>query len=92
MDKNGWIIETFNSIAWRSHGNALNQLIRRKRKTIIQLLHDWLPVNTSHSLQLIGEGRICPLCNTQEERMHHILLCNQIYLTDMWKTSVRTLK
>jgi hypothetical protein len=74
----------FNTIKWKSHGTAIQQLPSRQRKSVVQFIHNWLPVNTSHSLQLIHQARMCPLCNRQEETVAHFLSFTQIQITQLW--------
>jgi hypothetical protein len=74
--KNEWQLSTFEDIMWQAHGHALQQFTGHQRKTIIQLLHNWLPFNTSHSLQLLGKGRLCPICNNIEETTNKFLHCD----------------
>jgi hypothetical protein len=87
-DRNKWTRETFSDIAWSDEEHALNQLRGRHRKTIIQLLHGWIPVNTSHSLQLKGAARLCPFCNTQDRTVLHHLSCSHNILNERRNESI----
>jgi hypothetical protein len=90
--KNSWSTETFRSIQWPSHGKALQQLPARQRKSVIQFIHNWLPINTSHSLQFTTTARLCPLCNIHEETIQHFLTCAQVPINQLWSEHALSLK
>jgi hypothetical protein len=52
INKNQWTLQTVHSLAWDAHGKAIQQLPSRQKKKLIQFLHNVLPINMSHSLQL----------------------------------------
>jgi hypothetical protein len=76
QQKYGWSHKLEDHIDWKPHGDALVRLPTRCQKTITQLIHQWLPVNASHSLQHIGSGRLCPYCQSDQEEQHHLLTCH----------------
>jgi hypothetical protein len=90
--KNGWCPNIFQSITWKPHGSALIQLPSRQRKTVTQFLHGWLPLNTSHHLQLSGSARMCPLRATQEEICHHMLSRTHLPLQELWLTASKSIQ
>jgi hypothetical protein len=91
INKNSWSTENFRSIEWKSHGKSLHQLPARQRKSVIQSLHNWLPTNTSHSLQLTATARLCPLCSTHEETVQQVLTCKQVTINHLWREHAQSL-
>jgi hypothetical protein len=87
-----WSIHTINNIMWTQHGKALLCLPQRMCKTITQFNHEWLPVNTSPSINAIGTGRLCPYCATCDEDQQHFLSCSHPHLSKQWHDSAVTVK
>jgi hypothetical protein len=48
MQEKKWTHDVVNTIEWKSHGGAIQQLPSRQRKSVIQFIRNWLPTNTSH--------------------------------------------
>jgi hypothetical protein len=92
QDKFNWTQECIQSIDWTSHGNALNTLRSRQKKTIIQFNHCWLPLNTSHSLQATDTARLCPYCTQTDETHQHYLSCNHPTTKHTWSTNIQQLQ
>jgi hypothetical protein len=90
--KNAWSTDTFRSIQWTAHGKSLQQLHARQRKSVVQFLHNWLPTNTSHSLQLTANARLCPLCNSHQETVQLFLTCEQVPINQLWSEHAQLLK
>jgi hypothetical protein len=91
-DKYKWHHNTIQDIAWHAHGTALRRLKGRKYKTTIQFIHQWLPVNTSHSTSRLIQARLCPYCMSSEETQQHYLTCQHKDLQDQWKTAAIALR
>jgi hypothetical protein len=77
---------------WKQHGKFVNNLPKRRCKTINQFNQGWLPVNAFHSINASGTGRLCPFCVSCEEDQHHILTCTHQHLSDQWKESSTIIK
>jgi hypothetical protein len=92
QDKFSWTLECIQSIDWISHGNALNTLRQRHKKTIIQFNHRWLPIYTSHSLQYTGTARLCPICTQIDETHHHYLSCSHPTSKQIWSSNIQLLQ
>jgi hypothetical protein len=92
MRKNNWTHDVINTIEWKSHGGAIQQLPSRQRKSVIQFIHNWLPTNTSHSLQFVHNARLCPLCNIHDETVEHFLSCDQPCINKLWQDLALKLK
>jgi hypothetical protein len=54
---------------------ALTTLIPNQHKTIIQLVHGWLPVNGQPGHTLSPKAQTCPLCQRCKETQQHFLTC-----------------
>jgi hypothetical protein len=85
--KNEWTPLIFHNIMWKTHGNSLQQFTGWIRKTLIHFVHNWLPCNTSHSLQLLGKGRLYPVCNVHKETQSHFLCCKHPNMQSKWETA-----
>jgi hypothetical protein len=83
--KYSWNAQTFDDIYWNGHKNALTSLPGRTYKSVTQFIHQWLPVNASHSKQLQGTARLCPYCTSCDEDQLHFLQCNHVDLQTAWK-------
>jgi hypothetical protein len=85
--KNKWTPTVFHTIMWKAHGHALQQFTGRTRQILIQFVHNWLPCNTSYSLQFMGQGRLCPICNSHEETQLHFISCEHSNIQIKWETA-----
>jgi hypothetical protein len=65
-----------------STDKALQSLQPTQRKTITQLIHEWLPVNGQMLRQQHKDNQKCPLCKTQ----HHFLTCPKS--KEKWKEAL----
>jgi hypothetical protein len=90
--KFSWDKECIETIDWKSHGNAISTLRNRQKKTTIQANHRWLPLNTSHSLQLSGTSQLCPFCTQCEETHEHYLSCPNPDSQQIWQSSFQHLQ
>jgi hypothetical protein len=92
LTKYNWSYDCIDSIDWQQHGYALASITGRQLKTTIQLIHKWLPINTSHSLQAIGTGRLCPYCQQTEETHQHLLSCQNTALQEQWTIATQEIR
>lgn len=81
---NKWNDETIDSINWRCQGRALISLRGRQQKTMLKFIHKWLPINTAHSIQAVGTGRLCPYCKSCDETHLHFLTCRHLQSSTLW--------
>jgi hypothetical protein len=86
-----WSETTMADIHWRAHGKALTKLPSRTCKTITQMLHQWLPVNASYSINALGTGKLCPFCSTCDEDDKHFLSCPHPIPSQMWSKAASTI-
>jgi hypothetical protein len=91
-DKFQWTPDTISSIDWKSHRKALNLLRRNHRKMIIQFNYRWPPLNDSHSVQAIGQGRCCPYCMNEFETRTHFLSCYHPTAISQWSSAAQELQ
>jgi hypothetical protein len=70
-----WHSNVVDNVDWYIKGKALGLLHGRNQKTVLQLLHNWLPVNGHPGSGKTGEAKFCPYCNTTEETLPHFLSC-----------------
>jgi hypothetical protein len=82
--KYNWSNECIETINWKQHGDALSSITGRQQKTVLQFIHKWLPINTSHSQQAEGTGRLCPYCQQTDETHQHLLACQHPALQEQW--------
>jgi hypothetical protein len=66
--KHAWIESEFNDIDWTSHGLALRRLAKH-RKTLVQHLHDWLPVGKRVHTYDTKYSRWCHSCSTDDNKV-----------------------
>jgi hypothetical protein len=90
-DKYKWSQATIADIHWAAHGKSLTKLPSRTSKTITQMLHQWLPVNASYSINAVGTGRLCPYCLTCEEDDRHFLSCPHPTPSHLWVQAASTI-
>jgi hypothetical protein len=79
-----WTDEEVQDIQWQAHRQAISLFAGLKHKSIIQLLHKWLPVNVSHSKGSFGTASLCPFCMSCEETQEHFLSCQHDHLKQAW--------
>jgi hypothetical protein len=91
-NKYGWDQHTTENIAWTAHGKALMSLPRRMTKTITQFVHNWLPLNTSYSINAIGTSRLCPFCNLCDEDHQHFIECPHPTPVTLWQEAATSIK
>jgi hypothetical protein len=89
QSKYTWDDSTIANIDWMIHGNALNSLPTRNRKTVTQLIHDWLPVCGHPGQANQQSNKLCPCCRTDTETQGHFMTCNET--SDKWNTLINTI-
>jgi hypothetical protein len=72
--RHDWSDDEFEDIDWQLHGQALNQLQRHK-KTLVQYLHDWLPVGKKVHQYDKKYPESCPSCQAPVEDREHLWEC-----------------
>jgi hypothetical protein len=92
QEKYNWNEDTVQDIAWREHGTALQRIKRRRHKSTIQTIHQWLPVNASPTRGLLGTARLCPYCNSCEENQHHYYNCLHDDLRLKWSEAASNIR
>jgi hypothetical protein len=70
-----WTPSVVNDVDWFIKGKALGLLPSRTQKTILQLTHNWLPVNGHPGTGKVGTATYCPYCEAVSEDMAHFLSC-----------------
>jgi hypothetical protein len=70
-----WPPEAPDDIDWYIKGQALKSLHGRHQKTILQMMHGWLPVNAHPGSGNSDDTQNCPYCLTTPETMFHFLSC-----------------
>jgi hypothetical protein len=90
-DKYKWTQETIADIHWTAHGKSLTKLPSRMSKTITQMIHQWLPVNASYSINATGTGKLCPFCSTCDEDDRHFMSCPHPTPTHLWAQAARNI-
>ena len=73
-EKNAWGNNVFHEIDWTAHGQALKRL-KKHRKTLVQYVHDWLPVGKRIHKYDAKYPEWCPSCSTQVEDSTHLMTC-----------------
>jgi hypothetical protein len=69
----------------KAHGAALTKLPSHTCiQDITQLIHHWLPVNDSYSINAIGTRHLCPYCQICKEDQQHCLTCPHPTPTKLW--------
>jgi hypothetical protein len=87
-----WDHTIYNDVCWNAHGKALTSLPRRMNKTITQFLHNWLPLNASHSINNLSTGKLCPFCTSCDEDHCHFLTCPHAKVNQLWLEAATTIK
>jgi hypothetical protein len=90
-DKYEWSQETIADTHWTAHGKSLTKLPSRTCKTITQMIHQWLPVNATYSINAVGTGRLCPFCLTCDKDDRHFLSCLHPTLSHLWAQAARNI-
>jgi hypothetical protein len=80
QNKYHWNKATIDNINWIAHAGALHNLPQNQRKTMTQLIHEWLPVNGHPGRQLNPINKLCPHCKQQIESQEHFFSCNSTSL------------
>lgn len=88
--KHNWNSSTLDYIDWEVHSNALKQLRGNHKKTILQYIHNWLPVNDHKSTGKTGDACICSRCNKCTETPAHFEMCEEA--GDDWNMVSTTIK
>jgi hypothetical protein len=70
-----WNNKIIDTIDWYIKGRALGLLSGRTQKTVLQLLHGWLPVNSHPSVNKVSPSTHCPYCQESSETFEHLLSC-----------------
>jgi hypothetical protein len=70
-----WEGSTIDHIDWLVHGQSLQNLTTNQRKTITQLIHEWLPVNGHPGRALHQSSQHCTTCRSLVETQGHLLTC-----------------
>jgi hypothetical protein len=68
-----WSDNTLANIDWTIHGSALQSFATRQRKTLTQLIHNWLPVNGHPGRANLPVNQGCPICKATRESQGHFL-------------------
>ena len=75
LRKTGWTLHTFHLVAWEAHERAFHRLPRFSHHYTSKLLHGLVNKNKQNNLYY-GKSSLCPLCNTYEETLSHVLTCS----------------
>jgi hypothetical protein len=73
--KYNWSDKTINSIDWMIHKESLTKFPTNQRKTITQLIHEWLPVNGHPGRSMIDTNKLCPHYIIAPETQIHFSQC-----------------
>jgi hypothetical protein len=84
--KHNWSYKTLSMIDWGVHGRALMTLTDRQRKTITQMIHQWMPVNGHPGRALQFLERKCPACRDEDESQAHFMSCPA--LRGLWHATI----
>jgi hypothetical protein len=87
-----WPPEAPDDIDWYIKGQALKSLHGRHQKTILQMMHGWLPVNAHPGSGNSDEAQNCPYCQTTPETMSHFLSCNHQSAIQTRQDMIRAIK
>jgi hypothetical protein len=70
-----WSEPVADTIDWMIHAAALQNFTQNRRKTLTQLIHEWLPVKGHPGRHLTNLNRLCPTCKQHLENQEHFLSC-----------------
>lgn len=85
--KYNWDSKTIQLIDWEVHHHAIKTFKSTQRKTLLQVIHRWLPTN-SHPALSNPLTSICPLCHIHLETNDHFLICTHEYYTKSWEADI----
>jgi hypothetical protein len=91
QSKYSWNDPVIDDIDWHCHGSALQLLRGRKRKSIQQFIHRWLPVNAHPSQAKQGTAKRCPYCETHDETHSHFLGCHHPLATKQRQQAMKNI-
>jgi hypothetical protein len=72
-----WNDQTIATINWEIHTKALQSLPSNQRKTITQMIHEWLPVNAHPGRPNQHEAKSYQTCKHGQESQNYFLTCDQ---------------
>jgi hypothetical protein len=78
MKNSHWTSQVIDDVDWFVKGKALGRLVGRSQKTILQYIHNWIPVNASPGAAKLGTARLCPFCQSTDETSDHLLSCTNV--------------
>ncbi len=70
----GWTQQTFQLADWDAHERAFWRILRFTRHYTSKMIHSLLNTNRQNRIYY-GKFDQCPFCQTSEETMEHIFLC-----------------
>jgi len=71
---NQWDDDTYNHVSWKDYNNALQALPRSQRISITKMSHQFWNTN-QQNFRYYGQDCKCPLCEVEDETLHHIYCC-----------------
>jgi hypothetical protein len=74
IQKAHWTKSIFHKIHWDAHERAFRRLPRYSQYRTAKLIHSLVHTNRQKSLYY-GQSPLCPICNQEEETLHHVFTC-----------------
>ena len=77
MNKYGWSHTMFDTIDWTAHHRQLKRTSFLQKVTLLKYIHGWLATKRRRHLEGVVSDTYCPLCRSEEDRLHLFNCRNQ---------------
>jgi len=80
-----WTEQQYNEIAWPAFQQAFQSLAINERRFVSRLIHEWLPLQSSHITESLSAQQHCPSCQRLLETPEHLLQCPHPQRQHAWE-------